>query len=360
MFGIKALLMLILAALVGALSGGYQYLPDLNERMLPLAHLADKGSPPEPPETPATQRVIEDSADIDALLALSPPAKTAPLAQWMAFLHELHTLPMPRYARNLPSNPLLAWYAYVAKYQPEAIYASYDLYGRGAVNGRVLEHLVKTGFVQNWFDHLSDPQAVMLYKNYATYSHALEHEPEQARRRIADYWLAELAKPDTTVPTFDLDQLSYAMHAMTDTEIRTLVPLMLENKAGVDPRDIPQLVHEGYFTREDLLALMRKNAYPSKSMSAFVTTAVQLGADEYIESLLQDLPTNDRQPLHFYCAPCALALTSDGLIAEALLDAYANNQLTISSPAIGQYVFSRDTERKLEGSAKEVRDSEEI
>jgi hypothetical protein len=351
--------MLILAVFVGALFGGYQYLPDLTDRMLPLAHLADEEGPSELSETRATQLVIENSPDLDTLVALSPPAKAAPLERWMAFLHELHTLPMPRYARHVASNPLLGWYAYVAKYRPEAIYASYDLYGRGAVNGRIFEHLVKTGFLKDWFHHLSDPQAVLLYKSYATYSYALEHEPEQARRQLADYWLAELAKPDTAVPTFDLDQLSYAMYAMTDAEIRTLVPLMLENNADVDPRDISQLVHEGYFEREDLLMLIRKNAYPDKSMSAFVTTAVQLGADEYVEPLLQDLLTNDRQPLHFYCAPCALALTSDGLIAEALLEAYAKHQLTITSPAIGEYVFSRGSEQKSKGSVKEVRESGE-
>ncbi len=330
----------LIAFLLGSLLGVWQYLPDLQAGLVSLNTDGSDSREDYEGLDEKTQSVVERSVDLDALMALSPPRHDAPVDEWVEFLGSVNNIPMPRGQRGARYSPLMVWYAYVARHRPEALYA---LYGTQTVNYGTIDHLVQSGFIQDWYHSIPPDSGLLLYSNTANLSYALGVGAD-ARRNMAGYWLAALSGRERRRLPLGLDQLPFAMGAMSDEEIETLMPHLLAIDAQIDPRDIRFLVQTGRFERADLLALMRKHAYTDKSMFGFVTMAMRLGAEEYVPTLIADMPDKSGEPIDWYCPPCAFALVADGLVGRRLMEAAAAQRLSVDwSPEGGYELTSTET-----------------
>ncbi|MDJ0848639.1 MAG: hypothetical protein QNK04_09700 [Myxococcota bacterium] len=268
------------------------------------------------------ETVFEETADIDALLALVPPEPGDPTGRWVEFGRAVRATDTGTRDRGERlTTPVLVWYAHIAKHEPEAIYRLHD---EGVVTESHLGQLLEFGLAPDWHDRIRDADALILTSSEALSSLAVQKGAEHARRRFVDAFFA----PRQRKIQLDLEGLRFALPAMTDAEIERVVPHLERGPYRLDPRRLRRLLQSDRLEGAEgaLLSLIAEHAYPSRSMSSYFVDGALLGNVEYVDELISDLADNARQPTNFYCAACGLALTSDGLLGSALLRAREREQ----------------------------------
>lgn len=284
------------------------------------------------------QEILKNSADFDALLSLTPPADNANIDEWFLFLQQLNNTPLAkRHDNSGATTPLMAWYAYTAKHKPEALIQAYGKYG---FHQSKLDVLIRYGLLQDWDKFVDDPSDILLDSSAALAAYAYYHGTDQAKGTYKTALFQRLQLMDTRKQRIDLENIPFIMGTLSNEEVTTLSQLLLNRPIIIDPRDIKLLTATKRFKRNDLLALMRRHAYQSKTMSSYKLHGVQLGAAEYINDVIPDMTTNAKKPTNFYCAACVLAVATDGLIGEPLLAAFQQGLIKIEPEQNNEYTLS--------------------
>lgn len=166
---------------------------------------------------------------------------------------------------------------------------------------------------------------------------------DKVARREVGKALIKLTSQNSKV---NLNLVAYAYPGLTNQERDEIKDALLNGSLTYDPRSVASLTRLDWFSREELVSLIKKTAYPSRSMSSYMETALSLGDKSYLPPLLDDLKTNSKQPTNFYCSACYLAMHSEGLLGESLENAYISGSLTISEGY--PFIMSRKDEKILE------------
>jgi hypothetical protein len=325
--------LLILAPILLGLMGGAA------ARLVDDARPSAEGEPVEWALGELDPKVLEETADIDAILALKPPKPGDPVEHWMAFGRAVNAVDTgSRYSKSGQTTPMLGWYAYLAKHHPEAVYR---LYNEGVVTGDHLGHLFEVGLAPGWDEYVQDVDKLLLSERAALANLAVAKGVEYAQRRVID---AFFARSDLRIQ-LQLESLRFALPAMTDDEVERFIPHLRNSLYRPDPRRFRGMLQSDRFAgREgELLSLIVEYAYSSRSMSSYLVDGALLGNSHYVHELLSDLSDNAKQPTNFYCAACGLALATDGVIGSALLQAIGNGQpLAVSHDGV-QIVITPST-----------------
>ena len=284
----------------------------------------------------ANKPVLENSANIEQLLALKAPQKDAPLNAWYQFALSLDSVDLgKRFGNSDVTTPLLAWYALIAKQKPAVIY---KLYNQGKIGNRKLEHLLRYGFLQYWQQHIDKVDQLLLKNEQAVMSLAVNKGEGHARRQVADAFL-KLGKSLSTNSTRELEisLLRFAMKAMSPSELDEVLPILQRGNFKVDPRDIIQLRQTALFKdkQAELLALItyysNSAGYSSRMMSKYLVHAALLGDKSSLQAMIDDAEFNAKQPTNFYCAACGIAMSADGLLGMPLINAAKRDRIIIQT-----------------------------
>lgn len=332
----------ILATVIGAFGGFAMYFPEIQRNAFPS--FADV----EWQAGTIDENVLKDAASFEQMLALTPPQPDAPYGEWKRFLAQLDQVEMgKRYSNQGVTTPLLGWYAYIAKHHPAAIY---DLIENHGVNASLFNHLIQFGFLEEWPDKLKNLDSILLSSHEALLAFSISRGEKEAQRYVADLILGYAdnnsdsdAKHNQKSVEIKLKNIVFAMNAMNESEKQQVIPLLKSGIFNFDPRSVEYLLHLENIDRGDLLTLIRMYAYPSRSMSSYMTTGALLGAEDYVMNMAGDAHDNSKQPTNFYCSACGLALATDGLIGQELIKAKQANQLLVKQAKNGEFILSKST-----------------
>lgn len=329
----------VLAAVVGAVGGLSLYWTEIQSNAFPDAVSVEWEV------DDIDEQVLIDSANFEQMLALNPPGPGAEDSEWKSFINVLDQIKMgKRYSNSGVTTPLLGWYAYIAKHHPASIY---DLLENHRISESLFNHLIQFGFLKDWFDHLKNKDRVLLNSNVALLSFSISRGEVEAQRYVADAFFSYAENKNDGDSSYslkpidiDLENIIFAMNAMSESEKQQVLPLLQSGVFKFDPRAVEHFMHFKSMGRDGLLALIKMYAYPSKSMSSYMITGALLGEKDYVSTMVEDVHDNASQPTNFYCSACGLALASDGLIGQALITAAAKQQLQIEQSESGDFILS--------------------
>ena len=327
----------ILATVIGAVAGLALYWPEIQKNAFPDVVSIDWEA------GAIDEQVLMDSANYEQMLALNPPRPGAEASEWKSFVAALDQIEMgKRYSNSGVTTPLLGWYAYIAKHHPASIY---DLLENGRTSKSLFNHLIQFGFLEGWADNLKNKDQILLNSNEALLDFSISLGEVEAQRYVADVFLSYAENKDNSVTLksidIDLENIIFAMNAMSESEKLQVLPLLQSGLFKFDPRAVEYLKDVKSMDRDGLLALIKMYAYPSKSMSSYMTTGALLGEKDYVMTMVADVHDNAKQPTNFYCSACGLALATDGLIGQALITAAAEQDLQIEQSESGEFVLSK-------------------
>jgi hypothetical protein len=280
--------------------------------------------------------VLENTANIEQLLALKAPQKDASLNAWYQFALSLDSVELgKRFSNSDVTTPLLSWYALIAKHKPAVIY---KLYNQGKIGNRKLEHLLRYGFLPYWEQHIDKVEQLLLKNEQAVMSLAINKGEAHARRQVADAFF----KLGTSISSnsrrkLQIGLLRFAMKAMKPSELEEVLPILQRGIFDVDPRDIIQLRQTAVFKgkQAELLALIKHYSngpgYSGRMMSKYLVHAALLGDKSSLQSMIDDAEFNAKQPTNFYCAACGIAMSSDGLLGMPLINASKRGRIVIKT-----------------------------
>lgn len=309
----------LISLIVGVVAGSYQYLPDINK-------LAFDGNTAVWEDGALDEKALENTAALETIINLNIPSNGASLDEWRRHLETLDQLGKSNklFGSSNTSN-LGALYAQVALEKPEAIY---NRLNDRSFNVRKAGNLLEAGLLPDWYEYVDNPDALLLKNVAFILSYATSQGAENAKRRVAQaFFAASLSERSQKI---ELEALAYAYPAMTLQQQESIVPLLKSSKFKYDPRDVINLSHLNAFSPEDLISLIKHQAYSSKSMSSYMSDAALLGDISYIRTFADDADDNDKQPTNFYCSGCSLAISTEGLIGEPLLNAVSQGRLKIT------------------------------
>lgn len=329
--------LILLSLLLGVWFGAYPYWPDI------YAHSASPAYTGAWEAGKIDNEILKNTPNIEQLLAVQPPSVDASAQAWTAFLNSLNSIKLgERFGNSGSTSPLLVWYAYVAKHHPESIYQAIN---GGNFDASKLNHLLMMGFLQDWDTHVEDKGQLLLANDQALLRFALSKGEQIARRATADTFFNMAKDPYRKEPRkINLENLRFAMGAMTAEEKTRAINALGQSYFQFDPRDVRQLLLVPGLNREELLSLIQQTAYPSKSMSSYMTTGALLGDIQYVHTLANDVRHNASQPTNFYCSACALALATDGLIGQPLYEAIGQQRLLVDLEKEPPFILSLKTD----------------
>ena len=334
----------ILATVVGAMGGLALYLPEIQKNAFPDSDNVkwEAGT--------INEQVLKDTANIDHIMALKPPRPDAPDSEWKSFIAALNQVAMgKRYPNSGVTTPLLGWYAYIAKHHPASIY---ELLENHRTSYSLFNHLLQFGLLKDWADNMKNRDQILRRSNEALLAFSISRGEAEAQRDVAAAFFSYAENQNNSDSDsqhnpnpldINLKNIIFAMNAMSETEKQQVLPLLQSGLFKFDPRAVEHLTHLENMDRDSLLSLIRMYAYPSKSMSSYMTTGALLGAKDYVTSMVADVHDNAKQPTNFYCSACGLALATEGLIGQALIKAAAEQQLQIEQSESGEFILSETT-----------------
>ena len=325
---------LVFGLLVGLSEMGKSAGPLDNDRAVLIAGIAG----PDDPTLDVDPKILTETADIDAIMALRLPALNAPLQDWVEFAHELDSIDLGKGRRNSGvATPLLGWYAYIAKHRPDVIY---QLFSDDVISRRKLSHLIEFGLLPGWYDSIEKTEDLILADGHALVSLVGEIGEEPARRAVIDAFFSESA----SAGDLSIANLKFSLSAMTSDERGDVLARLENGPFRLDPRDIRLLIYDDQFRRKEfaLLDLINQAAMvgaysDQRSMAAYFHDAAELKGYDYLDKLIEDVADNAGQPTNFYCAACSLAIIADGLLGSPLVDAASKNRPINISLRDGEY-----------------------
>lgn len=332
----------------GALLGVWQYIPASE---LPTSESTSLKTNPivkKATSSKLNKSALKDTAAIEPLLALKAPEKDASVQEWYDFALSFDDLDLgKRYGNRGQTTPMLSWYAYIAKYKPQAIY---KLYNQGKLGNIKFEHLLQFGFLKYWDEYTNDVDKLLLSENQTVLSMAYEKGVEETRRRVTKAFF-KVSNDDfsSSNPNLEIENLLFAMKSMTGSEKVRVKEILEMGIFDIDPRYLYRLklsdIYKNDSDNQALVALIEKYAkrgnFDRRSMSIYMVDGAILGSEKYIKTMVKDLETNAKQPTNFYCAACGIALSADGLIAYPLINASKKNKVEINSNSKDQIILSR-------------------
>ncbi|MEH6458204.1 MAG: hypothetical protein V7749_17885 [Cocleimonas sp.] len=339
---------LVASFTIGALLGVWQYIPAAKSLPSDISSSKAQSIISKLLPTKLNKTALKDTAAIEPLLALKPPEKDASVHEWYDFALSLDDLDLgKRYGNRGQTTPMLSWYAYIAKYKPQAIY---KLYNQGKLGNIKFEHLLQFGFLKYWDEYVNDVDKLLLSENQTVLSMAYEKGVDVTRRRVSQAFF-KVSNDDFSShnPNLEIENLLFAMKSMTDDEKVRVKEILEMGIFDIDPRFLYHLKLSDIFaddsTNEALVALIEKYAkrgsYDRRSMSIYMVDGAILGNKKYIETMVKDLETNAKQPTNFYCAACGIALSADGLMAYPLINASKKGKVEVNANPDGQFILSR-------------------
>jgi hypothetical protein len=324
------LIIIVLALLIGTICGGYQYRNDI------LHSLSGENNPIVWEQLDIDKKVVENTTNIDAIMALNPPHADAPEEEWARFILQIKPIHPKNQRGHTNLSPMLAWYAYIAKHNPASLYS---LINNNKLSNSIFTHLLRSGLLTHWQQSITHTDKILLNNLDAIASIALTQGLENARQQVIDGFFKQLVENgDNKVSNINIDILRFALMGMDAAQQQQAIDSLLAGRFKYDPRRIMRL--SPIIDNESiLLSLLQQQAYPSKSMSSYIQDGALWGAQEYIDTLISDVQDNAKQPMNFYCSVCGLALSSDGLLGQALIDASLQQSLHIQRNNEGIFVI---------------------
>lgn len=316
------LFVIVTGILLGTVTGAMPYWDDIRQEAFPASKSTawDLGA--------VDEQVMNDTADIERLLALTPPSDGASEEAWQNFLAQLNQVDTgKRYSNGGVTTPLLAWYAYIAKHRPEVLYKNLN---SAEFDTAKFNHLLQMGMLGDWHKQVEKVDELLLGSHQALLSYALANGKQQAQRRVVEA-LFRIEKDTDTIPPLqlELENIRFAAEVMNAQQRQQLLDTLLRGPFKIDPRGVRRLALLDDTDTEQLRALIKKFQYPHKSMSSYMITAAQLGEADYVGVMARDVGDNASQPTNFYCSACGLALATDGLIGQPLTQAVSRDELQI-------------------------------
>ncbi len=309
----------LIALLLGTVAGSYQYLPDIDK-------LASGSNSAIWEDAEVDTKALANTPPLEAILNLRIPSSSASIDAWGSHLDALDRLEGSHKLFGRSHNSKLgAFYAQVALEKPEAIYQRLN---NENFNVRRAANLIEAGLLTDWYKHVENIDQLMIKDEAFILSYAAIHGVEDTRKRIAQSFLP--VNFSTRPQKVMLESLAYAYPAMTIEQQKNIIPLLKGPQFKYDPRDVINLRYLNVFKNEDLVQLIKSQAYSNKSMSSYMSDATLLGDTSYIRTFVNDVKDNAKQPTNFYCGVCSLAISTDGLIGSPLLSAASQGRLKIT------------------------------
>ncbi len=331
--------------LVGILLGVWQYIPAGESSAKSPSSTANKLIS----DSEFNEKAFIDTAKIGPLLNLKAPEKSAPVSEWYQFALSFDDMDLGKRTGNSgQTSPMLAWYAYIAKHKPEALY---KLYNQGKLGRTKFEHLLRFGYLKYWDESINDVDKVLLHNRQAVLTMAYSKGKAQARKRVEQAFL-KLSNDQMGENRRDhltIEILLFAMKGMSDKDKDRVLPILKSGVFIIDPREFYHLKIANRFEDADIVSLIDQtvkngkngNSYRQRMMSGYMMDGALLGNQDYIKSMMRDLEDNAKQPTNFYCAACGLALSTDGLLGYPLINASKKGKLVFNKDQNGVTILSR-------------------
>jgi hypothetical protein len=327
----KKIKVLILGFILGCVFSAWPYLLDSqgNNQATPEIKAAPVVFSPEPDE-----KIYKNTPDLDAISALSIPNPSEPIEQWERFWINIEALDLgPSGSPMGSTSPILAFYVYIAKHQPDLFYQKMNFM---ISHYSFVEKIMRLGLLGDWYDHVNKPDRWLLISKGAVKSLVAKVGEEKGRRLVANAFIFS----SLNSVKVSLYNLRFASGAMTKAETELVLDRLLSEKFKYDPREVKALIGVNTISNKQLIQLIKTQAYSQKSMSSYMTSALRAGDPEYVYVMAKDAANNADQPTNFYCSGCSLSLYTEGLIGDALVDAASNNKISVSNSS-GQLIIKR-------------------
>jgi len=275
--------------------------------------------------------------DLRNITSFEFPTRDAPVDEWLDFKLRAEDLNVgKRYGHLDIISPSIGLLSYFAKHQPGEFISIVD---RGGISDRTFSHFLKMGYLGEWHKYSNNVNERLLENSEALLSISTDvADLQPIRRMVADAFFDNQKRVN-----LELENLAFAIPSMNDSEVSSVIDNLLDSTYKFDPRRVRQLARLDLFSEEDLLSLVKKTAYKTKSMSSFMTDGALWGERRYIQEMVLDTRTNAEQPTNFYCAVCGLVIVSEGLVATELEDAIEKDQLQIMDQSDGEYLLLRQS-----------------
>jgi len=269
------------------------------------------------------EQVQKNLADLTAILNIQIPQPNSPMQDWEKFWINIEAIDIGNHDSPMSNtSPLLSLYTYIAKYEPAIFYKRMAY----LVNSyHFIDNLMDVGLLSDWYDQVKDPHPWVLVSRGAIKVLISKYGIKTAKELAAKGFL--LAKPNRY--KVNLYNLRFAIDAMSKAERTLIIDRLLQGKFQYDPRGVKALIGLNGISELQLVQLIKAQAYPQKSMSSYMTTALKLNDPEYVLEMAKDAASNSSQPANFYCSGCALSLYTDGLIGDELVKYAKLNRMNV-------------------------------
>ena len=291
------------------------------------------------------ETTLKNMADVDAVLDLNIPHKDAGDAAFYRFAQQLKSLKMGRrYSAHSQTSPLLAADAYIAKYSPSTIY---NLYNNREYDMGRLGHLIKYGYLQDWSNHIQDQQKLILQSHLALQSILMSKGKSAAEQAFLSAFF-NFDDPTLRKLTVSVRNLRFAHPAMSRQQKNRLVTAFMNGERRVDNRRIRGLKQEGILTitRRQAIQLIKdlgpQSYEKQRSMSSYFGHAAGYGSEYFFRLMVKDVVDNKKQPNHFYCSACGVAVFGEGLLGGPLIDHVKNQRHYTIDKTNGEFVITGD------------------
>ena len=280
------------------------------------------------------------------IYSLNIPQASAEIQQWEAFVADINRIPredLVGYKGN--RKPLWVFLAYVAKHQP-ALFMKYV--DNGDISISDFDSIVQKGLLQNWVEHSANINRIIRNGQMALLRLGVNDGlmSAQSMAKHAFLEVSTLAQPSN----LNLSNLRFALQAMSSYERQMMGRALLKNNVSFEKTKLYLL--DDYFSDDDLLAMSESQFIEEKSSekrheineaSWGKADAVQAMVTEFANAtLLKDgkLKSDRREWKRNYCVPCALSITTDGLVGQPLFDAARTDELDLAEYG-GQLLLTR-------------------
>ena len=257
--------------------------------------------------------------DLEAILDISIPSANANDAEWLEFHNNVESISRDWTGSKVRfDSPLMGFLAYLAKHNPRLTMTLVD---EGVIDLTAFDLLVQMGLLQNWDELPASPDTVLLSSRIGLLRLGINHGIDHAMRQAADAFL-RLSKDDRKAEV-SLVNLRFALEAMTDAQRASILQMLESNEISFFLGDIRQL--KDVYPDRDLLALIELKDPGRRQYAYHHIDAALIGNIESIEIILasfrRSIQSGGRDSSIGYCTICALALSSDGLLGQPLVDA---------------------------------------
>lgn len=309
----------VISLLVGLMAGCYQYVPDIKQLAFGEEDVVWQ-------DNKLDQKALASTPPLEGILNLSIPVADAGLDEWSRYLDELNQLEASNELFGSSNHSKLgALYAYVALEKPEVIYQRLS---RSAFDLGKTANLLQAGLLHDWYEYVVNPDDLLLSNEVFLLSFIAKYGQAAAQKAITQ---AFFNLSSSILPArIDPGVIAYAYPAMAEQQKKGVITLMKNPQVRYDPRDVIKLMYLNALDKADLVELIENQAYSNKSMSSYMGHAALLGGSSYLNTFLKDMVDNDKQPTNFYCAACTLALSTEGLVGQPLLDTRSQGRLKIT------------------------------